>query len=280
MTGRSILVLLFVVLAGVVANGQQVEWINDIGLAQKMARETGKPILYDFTASWCGPCRSMDRSFWPKPEVVQMSKGFVCVKVNYDIERKGLAARYGVSAIPNVVFTDPWGRSLSNQLGFLPATTEAQITEKIRYLPKDFTSVMAAGNTLEKNEKNVDALYQMADFYQERKFFWFGQEFLKRLVTIETDPLKRENVLVNLAYNYIRIGDTDEAVVRFENLMTEYPKSPQGDVFLYGLMFANIKKNKIEMAEKLLADLRQRFPRSALITQADQNLASTRGEKK
>jgi thiol-disulfide isomerase/thioredoxin len=257
---------------------EQIQWMTDLDEARKLAIQTGKPLMYDFTAKWCGPCRRMEQVFWPKPEVVKISKQFVCVKVDFDRE-KSFAAKYSINAIPNVVFTDPWGRGLLGQKGF-GAGSEEEIFEKIRILPKDFSGLIEAGNALENDSKDVKALHKFAAFYQERKFFWHGNEFNKKLVKVEADPEKREAILLNLGFNYIRLGEPGEAIEKFEILQKEFPKSPQNDGYLYGIIYASVKKDKINNAKKILVELKGKFPSSKFIQPAEQAIAEGDSSKK
>ena len=59
----------------------------------------GKPVIVDFWAEWCGPCRMMS----PVIEEISDERDDIKIcKVNVD-EEPDLADRFGVSAIPTVV---------------------------------------------------------------------------------------------------------------------------------------------------------------------------------
>ena len=74
-----------------------------------------KPVLLDFYADWCGPCRMLAPIL---DEIAQDHPEYVIAKVNVD-ENPELANRYGVMSIPSVFVFDK-GQLINQSLGVKP----------------------------------------------------------------------------------------------------------------------------------------------------------------
>ena len=74
-----------------------------------------KPILIDFFASWCGPCRMVSPII---DEIADERDDVAVLKVNVDDEPE-LAGAYGVYSIPTLVFLKN-GEVVSKSSGYKP----------------------------------------------------------------------------------------------------------------------------------------------------------------
>ena len=91
--------------------GQKVYHANENNFAE-LVLNSDVPVLVDFYADWCGPCRMV------APVLEQLARETPDAKiVKVDVEESPqLAARYGISSIPNLkVFND--GHVVGEQVG-------------------------------------------------------------------------------------------------------------------------------------------------------------------
>lgn len=96
----------------------QIIWQPSFEAALAQSKASGKPVMVDFGAKWCGACRMMEEQTYPDAKVIAESKNFVMVKVDVD-EHQDIAARYGISSLPTTAWMHANGTAIVGAIGAL-----------------------------------------------------------------------------------------------------------------------------------------------------------------
>jgi thioredoxin-like negative regulator of GroEL len=163
----------------------QVMWLNSEKLAKAVAIERDQLILMDFWATWCGPCRKMDNEMWDTEEFKELSKNFVALKIDIDVERD-LANEYYIKSIPHVVLVNSAGDILWQKTGYSDASPYKEILED---LPTNFNGINADLMSLSEEFKD-DEYFSIGDKYLELALE-SGDEF-KRVFLSQSDRYLKE----------------------------------------------------------------------------------------
>jgi len=114
-TGAACLVLATFVVGSWAMKDPGVSWKHYSEEALQEARRKGMPVIIDFYATWCTPCRRLEEVTFHDPSIVkQVGRDFLMIKV--DVTRGGdpvserLLRDYGINGVPTIVFLDRNGK--------------------------------------------------------------------------------------------------------------------------------------------------------------------------
>ncbi len=92
--------------------------VDQVAFGQQLSR-SDIPLLVDFWAPWCGPCKMMAPAFEQAAGLLEPE--FRLLKVNTE-EQQGLAAQFGIRSIPTLMLFAS-GREVARMAGALDASS-------------------------------------------------------------------------------------------------------------------------------------------------------------
>jgi putative thioredoxin len=174
------------------------------------------PVLVDFWADWCAPCRAL------MPLLAKLASDyqgkFVLAKVNTEEEQE-LALQFGIRSLPTVqLFKD--GQAIDQFMGALP---EPQIRDFLdRHIPRASDRLVDQALAMMENGQLEEAAALLADARNQ-------------------DP---ENARLHLAEVRLKAagGETDEAEAMLDRVPLELAHDPEVAALRGRLRFANALK--------------------------------------
>jgi len=109
------------------AEAETIQWQQYSEEFLTEAHQAGKPVIIDFTADWCLPCKELDKHTFSDSEVIKLSQGFIRLKADLtkseDSSVKNLRKKFGIVGVPTIVFIDPKGEEVKGLrvIGFIEA---------------------------------------------------------------------------------------------------------------------------------------------------------------
>jgi len=98
-----------------------IPWLTSFAKGKKEAAKQKKPMMVDYYANWCPPCRAMMATTYKDKAVVAKAKRFVPVLLDIEKNKKQTEAA-NVESIPTVVFYNSHGKEILRSVGYLEPT--------------------------------------------------------------------------------------------------------------------------------------------------------------
>ena len=108
---------LYMFVGGLTTAESDLVWIADEAQGLEAGRREGKPVMFDFYATWCAACNELEHTY-SDPAVKSKLSKFVNVKLDFtrnsaEVER--LKQKYGIVGLPVVIFFDSEGNQLTDK---------------------------------------------------------------------------------------------------------------------------------------------------------------------
>lgn len=98
--------------------GGKISWLTELRPALAKAKDSGQPIMIDFYATWCGPCKMLDAQTYSDDRVAAASTNLLMVRIDVD-KNQELAQYYNVQSIPTIVVLNSEGKEMRREVGFI-----------------------------------------------------------------------------------------------------------------------------------------------------------------
>ncbi len=186
-------------------------WATDVETARKAAAESGRHLLVDLYADWCGWCKKLEREVFSHPEFeAWVAPRFV--KLRVDVEDGGpgtaLQARYRAGSLPTTLLLTSELVLIGHVVGFAP---RAAFVENMERSLDRFAQERSGWERVLTGEDMLAINYLAAELTERGSFKLAERAHRRRLEQTGLAPGDRARVFYDLADVLRRARRFDEA---------------------------------------------------------------------
>jgi thioredoxin-related protein/Tfp pilus assembly protein PilF len=190
------------------------------------AKKEGKPLIIDFYAVWCRPCKKFKKEVLPKPEVQKALASVIFHQ--YDAEKgngKKAAKRYAVRGFPTFAVIDGNGKLRTRRMGFQTVDRFVALVDRAQVDVLDKAGVQ---QLLARKGKDPRTLLAVARWYRGQGDWKQADALYQRAV--KADPGNAQGIAGKAAWECLQLQRYHKArawVVRTNaGFIRRFPSAP------------------------------------------------------
>jgi len=198
----------------------------DAAIAQ--AKRDGKPLLIELTASWCGPCRYIEKHVLTQPQVALALQRFLFIRFDIDDERgEKIAEQLDAEGVPTFLALDAEGKVRARLAGIKDRPGLGWFLDFLRRAERATQTEEALARDLAAEPDDPPVLLDAARWYLARKRYEPALTYFDLAVSKDKD--NRHGIASEAAWESAQLRSAIErrrrAVADAEAVVDAYPGS-------------------------------------------------------
>jgi len=200
-------ILLNIISLAIYAPAEEIEWFEpSLGKALEEARSLDKPLMIDFYTDWCGWCKKLDETAYRDSKVVELSKKFVCLKLDGDREGAEAVKKYRIRGYPTILFLNSSGEEVERVVGYREAADFEGVMREVLESGQSLHELMEVLKA-EPNDPEANYLVAMRQLKNED----FSKAIIHLKKVIEADPENSSGYLDEAEFEMLMLRTKDFA---------------------------------------------------------------------